>query len=61
MIIYNFIPERVEQVECSNGINDAQNIVDNLYAENYQRFMQYDEKVEDICYELCRELLSIFN
>ena len=61
MIEYTFLERRVDQVECSDGINDAQYMVDCLYIKNYQKFMQYNENVEDICKELWDQLESIFD
>ena len=61
MIIYDFIWQRLDQVECSDGWHAAQNMVDGLYLKNYQKFMQYNENVEDICSELYHELESVAN
>ena len=61
MIIYDFIERRLDQVECSNGINDAQYMVDGLWDKNFKKFRQEDSMVNDICKELYDELESIFN
>ena len=60
MIRYEFIWRRLDQVECSNGINDALYMVDGLWDKNFKEFKQEDSRVNDICTELCQELESIF-
>ena len=61
MIIYDFIWQRLDQVECSNGINDAMHMIDGLWDSNFKEFRQEDSTVNDICQELYHELESIAN
>ena len=61
MIIYEFIWQRLDQVECSDGWHAAQYMVDGLYTKNYLNLMQEDPMVEDICSELYHELESVAN
>lgn len=63
MIDYEFLERRVDQLlDCpEHGTKDADYMVDALYVNNYQKFMQYNNHVEDICKELWDELESIVN
>ena len=56
MIIYDFIEQRLDQLECSDGWSAAQYMVDGLWDSNYLTYKQDDSKVNDICTELCQEL-----
>ena len=56
MIIYDFIEQRLDQLECNDGWNAAQYMVDGLWDKNYLTFRQNDPIVNDICTELCQEL-----
>ena len=61
MIIYDFIWQRLDQVECSDGWHAAQNMVEGLLVANRTKFNQPDSMVDDICEEMYHELESVAN
>jgi len=61
MIIYDFIWQRLDQVECSDGWHAAQYMIEGLLVANRTKLNQPDPMVDDICSELYHELESVAN